>query len=127
VLRAEDLIEEKEPNGGFKQTQPLAMGKTLLGTVKEPADVDVFRFECKAGQRFIAEVFAARCGSALDSILTLHTVDGRILATNDDAAGSRDSILRFQLPANGACLFSLVDAHDRGGPAFVYLLRVSVE
>lgn len=127
VLPAGGLMDEREPNGGFKQTQSLVTGRTLLGTVKEPADVDVFRLEGKAGQRFIAEVFGARCGSALDSILTLHTADGQILASNDDAAGSRDSILRFQLPADGACLLSLVDAHDRGGPTHVYLLCVSVD
>jgi hypothetical protein len=127
VLPAGDLLEEKEPNGGFKQAQPLAPGRTLLGLVREPGDVDVFRIEGKAGAQMTIEVTAARLGSALDSLVMLYDVAGHILAVNDDADGSTDSRLRYRLPPDGACLVSVIDAHDRGGPTHAYLLRVTVE
>jgi hypothetical protein len=127
MLPADELIEEREPNGGFKQAQPLAPGKTLVGAVKEAADVDVFRFEGKAGQRAVIEVCSARHGAALDPLLTLYDAGGHLLAVNDDADGSADSRLKFKLPADGAYLVSVVDAFDRGGPAYVYLLGVSLE
>jgi hypothetical protein len=127
VLPAGELIEEKEPNGGFKQAQPLATGKTLHGLVKEPGDVDVFRVEGKAGARMVIEVNAARSGSALDALVMLYDAAGHILAVNDDAGGSTDSLLRHRLPADGAYLVSVIDAQDRGGPAHAYLLRVSFE
>jgi len=127
VLPADELIEEQEPNGGFKQAQPLAPGKTLRGAVKEAADVDVFRFEGRAGQRAAIEVCAARHGAALDPLLTLYDMAGHILAVSDDADGSPDSNLKFRLPADGGYLVSVIDAFDRGGPAYVYLLRVRLE
>jgi hypothetical protein len=86
--------------------------------------VDVVQFDGRAGQRITAEVTAARHGSPLDAILTLYDSDGRTLATNDDSEAGTDSMLRATLPADGACFLSLMDAHDRGGPAHVYLLVV---
>jgi hypothetical protein len=127
VLSAEDLIEEREPNGGFKQAQPLAPGKTLLGAVKEAADVDVFRFDGRAGQQADIEVCAARHGAPLDPLLMLYDVAGHILAVSDDADGSSDSRLKFRLPADGGYLVSVIDSFDRGGPTYVYLLRVKLD
>lgn len=127
MLSADELIEEREPNGGFKQAQPLAPGKTLVGAVKEAADVDVFRFEGRAGQRAVIEVCAARHGAALDPLLTLYDAAGHILAVSDDANGSPDSRLKFMLPADGGYLVSVIDAFDRGGPTYVYLLKVRLE
>ena len=127
VLSADELIEEREPNGGFKQAQPVAAGKTLLGAVKEAADVDVFRFEGRAGQQATVEICAARHGAALDPLLTLYDGVGHILAVSDDAAGSPDSRLKFRLPADGGYLVSVIDSFDRGGPTYVYLLRVKLD
>ncbi|HEU0008178.1 MAG TPA: PPC domain-containing protein [Verrucomicrobiae bacterium] len=127
MLSADELIGEREPNGGFKQAQPLAPGKTLVGAVREAADVDVFRFEGRAGQRAVIEVCAARHGAPLDPLLTLYDAAGHILAVSDDADGSPDSRLKFRLPTDGSYFVSVIDAFDRGGPAYVYLLRVRLE
>jgi hypothetical protein len=43
----------------------------VQGSIEQGKDVDLFRFEGKEGQRITMEVFAARYGSALDSLLTL--------------------------------------------------------
>jgi hypothetical protein len=85
--------------------------------------VDVFRFDGNAGQKVICEVFAARFGSPLDSILTLYHAKGGQLASNDDE-GSTDSRLEITLPKKGVYYLSLIDAHDQGGPAHVYRLVV---
>ena len=128
VLAPGTLLEEQEPNGGISRAQPLAPGRILQGTVREDADVDVFRIEGRPGQWLIAEVRAARLGSALDPVLTLLGPRGEILAENDDGAGGRDARLRFQIPAGQThCFLSLTDAHHRGGPALPYLLEVKPE
>src|SRR5437764_6753845 len=49
IFPAGSLIEEKEPNGSFRQAQTIEMGKTIRGIVKEAGDVNVFRFEGTAG------------------------------------------------------------------------------
>jgi hypothetical protein len=118
------VISEKEPNDGFRQGQPIAIPQVVDGMIERPQDVDVFRFEGKAGQRMIFEIFAARHGSALDSLLTLYDGDGRQLASNDDSGEGIDSRLETILPRDGVYYLSLMDAHDQGGPAHGYRLVV---
>ncbi len=127
VIEKGNLIEEKEPNGSFRKPQDVDLGKTIQGQIGEPMDVDVFRFTAKSGQMIVAEVKAARLGSALDSTLTLYDESGRILAVNDDEETSVDSILRFRAPKDGRYLLTLIDANDKGGPAHPYLLFLREE
>ncbi len=114
VIEAAALVEEREPNGSFREAQPVELGKTVRGVVKEDKDVDVFQFAGRAGQKIAAEVIAGRGASLLDSSLTLTDVRGQFLATNDDSGGTRDSALTFTLPADGPYFFSVIDAQDRG-------------
>ena len=123
-LRTTDLIEEKEPNGGFREAQALPIGPTMSGAIKEVGDVDVFRFEGTAGQIIRLEIFAASAGSALDSLITLHDGQGHMLASNDDAAGERDSLLEFKLATTGVHYVSVMDANDKAGLTHLYLLRL---
>jgi hypothetical protein len=119
------VVAEKEPNNGFAQAQPIALGQTVAGAIERGFDVDVYRFEGKAGQRITAEVFASRYGSALDSLLTLYTGDGQTIAANDDLdTTTTDSRLEATLPRDGSYYLVLVDANDRGGPAHVYRLSL---
>ena len=127
VETALPVVAEKEPNNGFAQAQPIAVPQVVDGRIQQPQDVDVFRFEGKAGQHLLLEVLAARHGSALDSILTLYDAEGRELASNDDADGSADSRLEVSLPRDGTYYLSLLDAHDQGGPDHVYRLVVRVK
>jgi hypothetical protein len=115
---------EKEPNDGFRQAQTLALPVVLEGRVERPRDVDVFRFEGKAGQKLSAEVQAARYGAPLDAILTLYNEAGQEIASNDDFADSRDARLEATLPAAGVYYLSLLDAHDSGSALHVYRLIV---
>lgn len=118
-------VEEKEPNGGFKCAQELPAGKTLLGAIESPNDVDVYRIGGKAGQRISAEILAQRGGSLLDASLTLYNAAGHVLATADDTApDARDPVLTFTLPADGVYYLSVIDANDRGSSAHPYTLSL---
>ncbi len=123
-LDRDPVLAEKEPNDGFRQAQAIHIPQVVYGTVGRGQDVDVFRFEGKAGQRIMAEVFAARSGSPLDSILTLYDAAGQELANNDDAGGGVDSRLECTLPRDGTYYLSLIDAHDAGGQSYAYRLHV---
>lgn len=127
VVSAESLMDEKEPNDGFRQAQPIQFNQTVRGQIEKKQDVDVFRFEGKAGQKIIAKAVAARLGSALDATLTLHDARGHVLAAADDSGpDSADPILRAALPADGVYHLALADANDRGG-ASPYLLSLRVD
>ena len=125
VLLATATVPETERNDGFRQAQVLSAGSILQGQI-EARNVDVFRFDGQAGQRVVFEVFAARHGSGLDSILTLYDSQGRILGSQDDQGEILDSRLEVTLPAAGAYYLSLMDAHDLGGPVHVYRLTATV-
>lgn len=127
MVASESLLSEKEPNNGFRDAQPCELGKTIQGTIGEAKEVDVFRLSCKAGQTLVAELQAARYGSTLDSVLTLYDERGHQLAASDDTDPGRDSTLRFLIPKDGAYLLSIMDAHDKGGATYAYLLSVRVE
>ncbi len=124
---------EQEPNDGFAQAQPIEIGTTLDGTLHQPQNVDVFRFEGQAGEKLVCEVTAARRGSALDATLTLFDVRRRLIDTADDLPPDatardewslRDARLEITLPTAGVFFLVLQDANDFGGPAHPYRLRV---
>jgi hypothetical protein len=121
------IVKEKEPNNGFRQAQPVPVPAVVEGAINQSQDVDVFRFEGKAGQTIVLEVLAARHGSALDSILLLHDEDRKLLASNDDHAGSLDSYLEVKLTRDGPCFVTVMDAHDSGGPLHIYRLSLKTK
>jgi hypothetical protein len=116
---------EKEPNGSFREAQPLTLGSTVEGRIDPPQDVDVYRIEGAAGQHLVAEVFAARHGSALDAVLYLYDTEGKLLLANDDADASGDARLEFRLPRAGRYFLCIQDAHDQGGTTHPYRLTVA--
>lgn len=119
------LIQEQEPNDGFRQAQQISVPQLVVGSIHADANVDVYGFELLQATRLRIQVEAASLGSNLDSMLTLWTAGGSIVASSDDAAGttlSRDSVIETELPA-GRYLVTLQDALDRGGPAHPYRLH----
>ena len=93
----------------------------------------MFRFEGRAGDTIVAEVYARRLDSPLDSVLKLTDAAGKQLAFNDDhedkGAGldthHADSYLMATLPADGAFYIHIGDAQHQGGPEYAYRLRIS--
>jgi Bacterial pre-peptidase C-terminal domain len=119
------ILAEKEPNNGFAEAGAIAVGQTVAGAIQRGFDVDVYRFQGKAGQRIQAEVLAARLGSPLDSLLTLYSSDGQLLAANDDLDDTTtDSRIEVALPRDGIYYVAVVDANDHGSPAHVYRLSL---
>jgi hypothetical protein len=80
----------------------------------------------------VAEVYARRNGSPLDSVLRLTDSRGRRIAYNDDfedkSAGlimhQADSYIDTILPGNDIYTLTLRDIQNHGGKDFVYRLRV---
>jgi hypothetical protein len=122
LVERDPILAEKEPNNGFRAAQPIAFPLELQGSIGQPQDVDVFRFEGKAGQRLVVEVFAARFGSPLDPLLTLYDSGGQVVAGSDDVDGSTDARIDVALPRDGVYYLSVADANDQGGPHYLYRL-----
>lgn len=124
---------EQEPNDSPEQAQRVTLPVIVNGRIDRPGDRDVFRFEGRARQEIVAEVYARRLDSPLDSVLKLTDATGRQLAFNDDhedkACGlithHADSWLRAVLPSAGTYYLHLYDAQNQGGPEYAYRLRIS--
>ena len=124
---------EKEPNNEQASAQPVTLPIIVNGRIDRSGDVDMFRFECHAGDEIVAEVYARRLDSPLDSVLKLTDTTGRQIAFNDDhedkGAGltthHADSLLSVTLPADGTYYLAIGDAQHKGGLAYGYRLRIS--
>ena len=125
--------QEKEPNNWPVNAQQVTLPLIINGRIGRPNDVDVFSFAGRAGDEIVAEVYARRLNSPLDSVLRLTDAQGKQLAMNDDHEdkGSglnthhADSYLRATLPADGTYYIHLTDMQHQGGPEFAYRLRIS--
>lgn len=124
---------ERESNDSYAGAQAIELPLIVNGRIERPGDSDVFCFEGRAGSEIVAEVYARRLNSPLDSVLRVSDAIGRQLAANDDcedkgaglATHHADSHLCLTLPADGTYYLHLSDAQNKGGTAYGYRLRVS--
>jgi len=124
---------EQEPNNQPASAQRVTLPVIANGRIDRPGDGDVFCFEGRSGDEIVAEVYARRLDSPLDSVLKLTDAAGRQLALNDDyedkGAGlvthHADSRLSAILPASGTYYLHLGDAQHKGGAEYAYRLRIS--
>jgi hypothetical protein len=126
-------IEEKEPNDVIAVAQKVTLPVIVNGRIDKPGDWDVFSFEGRAGMAVVAEVWARRLDSPLDSYLKLTDATGKVLAFNDDQEDRgqglmthhADSKLQTTLPKDGTYYIHIGDARRHGSPAHAYRLRIS--
>lgn len=124
---------EAEPNNDITRAQKVAPPVVVNGCIDRTDDRDVFQFQGRAGDTIIAETYARRLDSPLDSVLKLTDAFGGHIALNDDytdvGAGltthQADSYLRVTLPAGGTYYLHVGDTQHQGGPEYGYRLRLS--
>jgi len=113
--------------------QTVTLPIIINGHIGQPGEREVYKLEGHAGELIVAEVFARRLDSPLDSFLRLTDQHGKMLAFNDDFEdkGSglnthhADSYLTATLPADGTYFIQINDTQGQGGPDFAYRLRIS--
>ncbi|AQT67876.1 putative subtilase-type serine protease precursor [Anaerohalosphaera lusitana] len=131
---------EKEDNGSRGKAQKLEIGVTVDGRIGKAGDVDVYRFEGRAGERVAIEVFARRLNSPMDAVVRLMDASGEVIAWNDDhvvkgdehlhknASGMlthhADPYLTAELSKDGDYFVEVEDVQQHGGEAYAYRLRV---
>ncbi|MBL8851796.1 MAG: WD40 repeat domain-containing protein, partial [Planctomycetaceae bacterium] len=76
-------VAEQEPNNDPSAATVAAAPAQVTGvidattTADAPPDIDLFRFDARAGEEWVIEVNAARSGSKLDSFVEVLTADGQ--------------------------------------------------
>lgn len=124
---------EIEDNGTIEDAQHIVLPQIVNGRISKPGDIDIFRFDANAGDEIVAEVYARRLNSPLDSLLWLSDTNRKVLGYNDDNGDKNvgllthnaDSYLRLRLPETGSYFVHLADSQNHGGPDYGYRLRIS--
>ena len=124
---------EKEGNNNHADAQKVTLPVIVNGRIDKPGDCDVFGFQGNTSDKVIAEVYARRLNSPLDSVLKLTNANGKQLIFNDDhedkgeglTTHHADSLLSTTLPADGFYYIHIGDAQTKGGEAYGYRLRIS--
>lgn len=127
-------VPEREPNNTQEQAQELSLPAEVNGRLDAPRDQDWFALTLKAGQAVALEADCERLGQRGDLVLLVLNPKGEDLQEFDDNGQNynarfnmfnRDPEGRFTAPQDGRYLVLLADRYQRGGPRFVYRLRVS--
>jgi len=134
---------ESDKNDTLKDAQSVKLPIVVNGRINSAGDVDVFQFKGKAGDEIVAEVYARRLHSPMDSILRLMDASGKILEFNDDhvvkddthlhidtnglLTHHADSYLTAKLPSDGTYYVHLGDSQSHGGSAYGYRLQISAK
>lgn len=116
---------EVEPNESVQQATRAEGLVAFNGVLSSKTDVDYFGFKATKGQAIDIHVFARRLRSELDPLLILYNAQGGAIASNDDANGTPDAYIRFNVPADGEYYLEVRDHLRRGGDAFHYRIELS--
>lgn len=119
-----EASEPKQTNAELKSAQALTAPVTVNGTLPE-ADVDLYGFDAKAGQRLVFEVEANVMASAIDPAIELLDAAGKTIAKNDDAPGNGiDSRLDHTFRAAGRYYVRVHDSKYSDQSANFYRLKI---
>ena len=131
---------EKESNDLTNQAQTIEVPKIINGQIHRKGDIDLFKINGKAGEEIVAEVYARKLNSPLNSLLRIIDDKGKILKWNDDyivkdkflhesttglMTHHADSYLKVTLPETGIYYIQISDTLKHGGKAYAYRLRIS--
>jgi len=116
-----------EPNNWTGGATSISYGDSLDAQTCPQGDLDFYTFSGTAGERIIVDIDAEVNGSYLDSYVYLLDSDGTTyLAESDDAYGSLDSYLVYDLPHDGT-YYVKVRAYGHpnvGGPDYFYTIHL---
>jgi hypothetical protein len=122
-----ELVEQHVGAG----IQALAGAPSAMnGCLSAAGELDRFRIKLRPaatpGAKLRFEVFAARLGSSVDTALEVQREDGTVLAANDDAPGTTDSLVELATPTDQVSLVvAIKDVQGRGNDASIYRLLVT--
>ncbi|MBI3865213.1 MAG: PPC domain-containing protein [Planctomycetia bacterium] len=122
---------ETEPNNEIAKAEAVTAPVVINGRINPAADLDVFRFAGKKGQRVVAAIAAhaldihgqGRNYGIADFSLELLDAEGRTLASAEDTVGF-DPLIEHELPRDGEYFVRVQLLNYQGFPEAVYRLTL---
>jgi hypothetical protein len=124
------VTETSGRHDSVKSAQTVETPVGINGRLLKEGESDVYTFRAKRGQPLCFEVVSRRAGSPLDSALRILDSRGRTLLEGDDSREegrlSADALIEgWSPPADGTYAIEIRDLLQRGGPEFVYFLKIT--
>ncbi len=132
-LRVSNLpeITVTKPEFGRNSALVIQPSVVLNGVITKPASSHYFRFEAKAGERYLFHAESMKLGYHLDPTINLLDSDGKSLAYEDDPGMDErtdeyqlDPDLSYSFKKSGTYYVAIRDAMYRGGDQLLYRLTV---
>jgi hypothetical protein len=122
---------EKEPNNDLAAAEAVTVPLVVNGRTNPEADVDVYRFSARAGQRIVAAIAAhaidvhgqAKNYGIADFALELLDSSGQTLAEAEDTLGF-DPLIEYVVPRDGQYLVRVTLLNFGGFPEAAYRLTL---
>lgn len=131
VVVDEPVVQEAGDNNTFEKANPVPVPCVVCGRLEAVEDVDTFKFRAEAGQHLTVEVLCARLQDKIhdlqehaDPMLTLHDVEGREVAANDDSYFA-DPMLSYTVQTAGEYFVRVRDARYHGDPRWAYAMLIT--
>jgi hypothetical protein len=117
------VVESTDAPSGGDPAKPVMLPSAVCGRLDGRGDVDGYGFAARKGEAYAFEVVASRAGSECDPVLRLLDVKGNVVTEADDVRGlGKDARVEWNATTDGIYRLQVADLHDRGGPAFGYVL-----
>ena len=99
---------------------------TINGRIFPREDVDIWRFEAKAGQTITCACVTTRIGSPFEARLEIRDSQGkRLVESPETASPGVDALVRFTAPRDGTYSVHIFDVKFGGLQHYVYRLTVT--
>ncbi len=127
LFAVDELPQAIDNDANHDKAKPQEIATPCVVAGRTDTDVsDYFRIKVKPGERLSFEILGRRLGSPIDPLISLH--GGKFLreiAHDNDSPGCQsDPRLSYTFKEGGDYLVEVRDVLGRGGPDFVYRLRI---
>jgi hypothetical protein len=121
----EKEIETPKPGNGVAATAEAIATPIVINGSLPDADVDLFSFQVKAGQKLVFETEANVIASLIDPAIEILDTAGKVIAKNDDATGlGIDARLEVAFPRAGMYYVRVHDSKYSDQLQSFYRLKV---
>ena len=104
----------------------VAAPAALNGSIAKPGTVQEWKVELRKATKYTFDLQARRFDSPLCGIVTIHDSTGKELARGEASDPALDPTFAFQPPTDGTFTARVAERfRSRGGPNFVYRLRIA--
>ena len=116
---------DRHPSNATTSAAVIVNGNARQGVIDYPTDHDWLRVTLVAGETYRFSTGAPASGSGVDTVMTLRSPSGTVIASNDDAIGT-NSALVFTAAADGVYFLDVASAAGATGGYSVQAETMSV-